>query len=154
VHAQHAPLDVHADVAFTAAERSLLSEATQEIAAQTGIEIRIQFDLDFGRPLSLKAKPQLVRLTSDVERLAWLDRRFGGRVLGLTLWTERRAELVADRLSDGRRFAHVAQHELLHLLGVDDADGGALMGSSMARDPSSTMNESDWAAFAAAGGAR
>jgi hypothetical protein len=141
---------LHADVGFTPAERALLTWASNELARQARVDVRLTYDLDFARPSSLRRFDILIRTTSDLERVPYLDSRFHGRVLGYTVWSDRRAELVVDRLKDPRRFVHAAEHEFLHLAGVNHAVGGTIMNASMAREPSAILNEEDWSALEAA----
>src|SRR5262249_15785693 len=140
-HCKDRELALHVDTAFTGRERELITRAAADIELQTCLKVRLTYDLDFDRLRSLKRSGVLLRITSDLERVSYLDQRFHGRVLGYTVWTDRRAALVVDRLAQPERFLRAAQHELLHVAGVPDSFRGSIMNPRIPGEPWILLNQ-------------
>ena len=121
-----AGLDVHADAAFGARERRAIAQGTADVLRDTGgrLEVRVRYDLDMTKDLRpYLAARLLLRAPASAPIVQIADGH--GHVLGLTV-DGRRAYLVTERLADDDRFARVAEHEILHLAGLQHTDRGVM----------------------------
>src|SRR5678809_1375301 len=112
-------IEFHTDVDFTSeSERLLLERVRQDLWAQSGHHVLIQFkyDLDYSTHEGRPPLDEWYLSRSDSESLP--DQFRGSLMLGLTFPTKRQTVLVNDRLGSDNQFRHTAMHEFLHAFGV------------------------------------
>lgn len=134
---EHAPSDpvavLHADTAFTVAERACIDRAAVIWGLQTSGQayIRIEYDLDFDSVHSIvehitKGSHMMKRMTEDMDEVIAEDE--GARkVLGWVTpsggvhnpWrVPMKVAFVVDRMPDAEYFTQVVLHEFGHVLGL------------------------------------
>ena len=103
-----------ADQTFTERERYLLASAIAQLEYQTAgaLDITVSYTNDI-------LIMNLLRVESPFDMVRNVDKQYGGKVYGYT-YQDGRMFLVGDRLDDDDVvFVHVAQHEILHHVGLD-----------------------------------
>jgi hypothetical protein len=110
---------MHADIAFTPLERTLIAQAVRDLTYQTAgyLTVELEYDLataDVVQPNILARAATWDTVTLRVEAAK------GITALGFTRPDSRQAFLVADRLATPEMWRHVTMHELLHAAGLDD----------------------------------
>lgn len=137
---------VHVDTEFTPYERQIIDEAVRDLRAQSGINISIHYDLDYGNlevVSALAEQKKLTRVGSSSEAVSEVDKYFY-HTYAWTTW-KRNIWLVWDRMWSRQMMKHVVMHEVLHALGVDHVkDGESVMYElTDAGHMSTELNESD-----------
>lgn len=115
----HFSLELHGDVDFTLYERHLIRRACDSLHAQIGMDISVQYDLNFADQSSLaqhQAEPVLVRLDENVPLVQMYDISHGGKIYAFTDNTH--VFVVWERMDTADLYVSVLMHEFLHTQGV------------------------------------
>lgn len=147
---------IHVSIDFTLVEYYLLKEIADRLAEETKGRFQIEMlqDLDDNHYIYMpKDHWRIVRLLNDSEASKNFDAVRGVHIWGLCSPADNTIYLIPDRAKGEIPFMHVAEHELLHSIGVRHTnDRLGIMYKFVGDDLPLTFRPSDRAAFCEAVG--
>lgn len=151
-------MQFHGDTDFTPQERGVVADAIAALEYQTAglYRLGVVYDLDFHADITKwKGTPWLVRAESTYPWVELVGMYKDGQILGITLvepGVAPQVYLVADLLVRPVMLRHVAMHELLHAVGLEDlGPAGSVMSGAACLvspcEPATCMTPADQAEF-------
>lgn len=114
----HFSLEMHGDTDFTIYERHLIRRACDLLHDQIGMDVSVQYDLNFAVQENIKRHqfdPALIRLDENVPLVQMYDIAHGGRIYAFT--DDKKVIVVWERMDTPDMYVSVLMHEFLHTQG-------------------------------------